>query len=116
MSRAHKIEILQRIATGKLKVNDLPKPIEERNYTREHVGLFKCEETGEYYTLDQIDEINRKIPINHWFFFVTDEKNEKNEVVKIKQRKLSTSTLLEDFGENEFLELMKEANKTKLEI
>lgn len=109
-SRANKLDILQRIASGKLSVSDLPKPLVERNYILVEFGLYKCIETEEFHTYEDIRAKNQRIPIDHWFFFIDEERNENNEVIKIKQRKISTSDLLDKFTSEDFLELMKKSN------
>ena len=111
MNKAEKIELLRRIQTGELKASDLPKPLPERNYVKQIDGLFKCIETGETITIEEIERQRGKLP-KQIDLFKYECTYESGEVVSIKRNAISRLEQMETFEQDEFLELMKEASKT----
>lgn len=106
MNRGEKIALLKQIAAGTVKAKDLPEPLPELHFKRLKSGLFKCKETKESLTLDEVRALNDKRPIP-WQWFRCQEKEENGEITHIVLGKVTRRELLEDFSPDDFLALMK---------
>lgn len=106
MNREKKIDLLKQIAAGTVKAKDLPEPLPELHFKRLKSGLFKCRQTGELLTLDEVRAINDKRPAP-WQWFRMEEKEENGQITKIVLGKVTRRELLEDFSQDDFLQLLK---------
>ncbi|RCW29874.1 hypothetical protein [Marinilabilia salmonicolor] len=106
MNRDKKITLLKQIAAGTITAKDLPEPLPELHFKRLKSGLFKCKETKELLTLDEVRAINDKRPAP-WQWFRCEEKEESGEITHIVLGKVTRRELLEDFSQDDFLELLK---------
>lgn len=106
MNRDKKITLLKQIAAGTIKAKDLPEPLPELHFKRLKSGLFRCKETKETLTLDEVRAINDKRP-SPYQWFRCEEKEENGEITKIVLGKVTRRELLEDFSQDDFLALMK---------
>ncbi len=116
MNREAKIDLLKRLQSGELKLNELPTFKPERHYTRQPDGLFLCTETGGLCTLEELESMISALPIHLRWFCVRQTIDQRCQIEAVRFAEISRLDQVAPFGKDEFLAMMKEATANRTVI